>query len=207
MSVIPFRRRKIPYRFFNANFIIIGLNVLVFLVRIVFPDLAQWLVLRPQGLFEQASVWQLFSYHFVNLDIWLLVLNLLGLFFFGGPVEREMGSLEYLIFYFGIGVAAGLFTAGLFGLLGWDVPLFGSTMVLTAVLLAYATLYPDSVVYFMGIVPLRAPVVVLVYLGFIVLGFVLSNAWWGLVDLAGLVFGFAYVLVRYRSNPFKHLFR
>lgn len=209
MSIIPFRRRLIPYRFFNSNYIIIGANLLVFMILMLFQNLIPLLVLSPNGFFGDHAYWQLLSYHLVvpSNEIMVLVFNMLGLFFFGSPVEREMGSIEYLIFYFGIGLLAGLFSVFLFDWIGLQgAPIYGSTITIFAILLAYTAFYPDSVIYLMGIFPLRAPILVLIFIGIELLVIITGGHLESLVNLIGLVFSFIYIWIRYRTNPFRNLF-
>jgi len=207
MSIIPFRRRLITYRFFNANYFIIGANLLVFMILLVVPDLTSYLALTPLGFFDFHEYWQLLSFHLVHLDLMTLVFNLLGLFFFGSQVEREMGSVEYLLFYCGIGIVSGFLSVVIFNAVGLgSLPIYGSTTTVFGVLLAYAAFYPDSVIYLMGIVPLRAPFLILIFIGLAIIMIVFSARWSNLVNMIGLVVSYIYIYIRYRTNPFRNLF-
>jgi membrane associated rhomboid family serine protease len=81
---------------------------------------------RPRGLFTylfalrptailHGEVWQFVTYMFLHgaprgfgMSVLHLVLNLLGLFFFGREMEDTLGLRRFLILYFGCGVLAGL---------------------------------------------------------------------------------------------------
>jgi len=208
MSVIPFRRRLIPYQFFNANYIIIGINLFIFMLGLVFHWIPGALALSPVGFLDQQHYWQILTFFFTEVDIWALVFNLLGLFFFGNQVEKEMGSIEYLLFYFCTGIGSGLLSLVLYSVAGvYGVPILGSSATVFAVLLAFTAFYPDTIMYFFGIFPLRAPILVLIFVGFQVFSLVSS---WGpaaLTNLNGLLLAYLYMLIRYRTNPFKNFFR
>ncbi|HCC38110.1 MAG TPA: glpG protein, partial [Treponema sp.] len=93
-----------------------------------------------------------------------ILFNMLGLFIFGSQVERQMGSREFLLYYLVTGTLAGVFSFLLYYLTGaYGVILLGASGALFAVELAFAVLFPDSIIYIWGIIPLRAPVMVLGY--------------------------------------------
>jgi membrane associated rhomboid family serine protease len=75
--------------------------------------------------------------------------------------------------------------------------------------LAYAVFFPNAVVYIWGILPLRAPVMVL---GFTALEIFSSITGFGagvahLTHLAGFGFGWVYFLARFSISPWKALTR
>ena len=89
------------------------------------------------------------------------------------------------------------------------IPVLGASGAIYGLLLAYATLFPDSRLYIFGFFPLRAPVAVLLFAG-LALFSQLTNARSGvahLTHLAGFVFGYFYFLARMGINPIKVFFR
>jgi membrane associated rhomboid family serine protease len=137
-----------------------------------------------------------------------ILFNMLGLFIFGLHVERQMGSREFLLYYFVTGTLAGILSFAVYYLTGsfW-VALMGASGALFAVMLAYAVFFPDSIIYIWGILPIRAPVLVLGYtvleLFFSVRGTNTGVA--HLTHLAGFAFGWIYFLMRFSMNPWKRL--
>jgi len=119
-----------------------------------------------------------------------------------------MGSSEFLLFYFLTGILAGVFSFVVYYFTGaYGVVLMGASGALFAVELAYAVFFPDSIIYIWGILPLRAPVMVL---GFTALELFLSVT--GLnsgvahfTHLAGFVFGWLYFPVRFGMSPWRRL--
>ena len=147
---------------------------------------------------------------FVHGSIRHILFNMLALFIFGTPLERRLGSSEFLLYYFLTGTGAGLATLVVNWYTGLAVvPVVGASGAIYGLLLAYATLYPDSRLYVFGILPIRAPVLVLIFTGGALL-FLLTGTQNGvahLTHLAGFVFGYLYFLVRMGINPIKVFFR
>jgi membrane associated rhomboid family serine protease len=133
---------------------------------------------------------------------------MLALFIFGIQVEREMGSREFLLFYFITGTLAGVFSFCAYYLTGsFTVILMGASGAIFAVELAFAVFFPRSIIYIWGILPLRAPVMVLGFtaleLFFTVTG---NNSGVAhLTHLAGFGFGWLYLVIRLGINPWKRL--
>src|ERR1035437_5696798 len=54
------------------------------------------------------DLWQPVTYLFLHGGLWHLILNMLGLFFFGPETERAIGTRRFLALYFACGILAGL---------------------------------------------------------------------------------------------------
>ena len=54
------------------------------------------------------TVWQLVTYLFLHGGIWHLLFNMLTLWMFGSPLERDWGTRRFLKYYFICGIGAGL---------------------------------------------------------------------------------------------------
>jgi membrane associated rhomboid family serine protease len=153
-------------------------------------------------------VWQFFTYMFAHGGISHLLFNMLALFIFGTQVERQMGSREFLLYYLLTGALAGGFSFLVYWITGaYGVFLLGASGAIFAVQLAYATFSPNAVVYIWGILPLRAPVMVL---GFTILELLssvvgLRSGVAHLTHLAGFAFGWLYFLIRFGMNPWNSL--
>jgi membrane associated rhomboid family serine protease len=210
MNELPFHKRPLTYRFYNATLTLIILNVGLFLINILFPRTTVYLALTPYLVVRERAVWQVLTYMFVHGGTWHILFNMLALFIFGTPLERRLGSSEFLLYYFITGVGAGLATLVVNWYTGLAiVPVVGASGAIYGLLLAYATLYPDSRLFIFGILPLRAPIAVLLFAG-LALFFQLTGARNGvahLTHLAGLVFGYLYFLIRMGINPIKVFFR
>jgi membrane associated rhomboid family serine protease len=136
-----------------------------------------------------------------------IIFNMLGLLIFGIYVEKQMGSREFLLYYMLTGTLAGVFSFVAYSFNSPTVPLIGASGALFAVELAYAVFFPNSLIYIWGILPLRAPVMVLGFTAlelFFSLTGVRSNVA-HLTHLAGFAFGWIYFLVRFGVNPWRRL--
>ena len=203
-------RRPFRYRNDNVVFIIIGLNILVYLGELFFKNipLITYLSMIPLAVLRGGWVWQFITYMFVHdpRSISHLLFNMFALFIFGRQVENQMGSREFLLYYLLTGILAGIFSFGVYLFTGYFVvSLMGASGAIFAVQLAFAVLFPRSVIYLWGILPLKAPVMVL---GFTALEIILMVTGFGgnvahATHLAGFAFGWIYFMVRFGINPWR----
>jgi len=207
MSVI-----KQPFRYENNGTVywLIGINVLVFVAMyfLGFRRLTYYLSMIPGLVVQRGWVWTFVTYMFVHGGFSHILFNMFALFIFGTHVERQMGSREFLLFYFLTGTLAGIFSFVVYYLTGaYAVILMGASGAIFAVELAYAVFFPSSIIYLWGILPLRAPVMVL---GFTALELVssifgLSQGVAHLTHLAGFAFAWLYFVIRFGMNPWQRL--
>jgi membrane associated rhomboid family serine protease len=200
-------RRPFAYRYSNLALVLIGINVLLYILQRIYPPTTGYLALNPIAI-RMGWVWQFVTYMFAHGGISHLLFNMLALFLFGTQVERHMGSREFLLYYLLTGVMAGIFSFLVYWITGaYGVFLMGASGAIFAVQLAYATFFPNAVVFIWGILPLRAPIMVL---GFTVLELVSSiigirSSVAHLTHLAGFAFGWLYFLIRFGTNPWNSL--
>jgi membrane associated rhomboid family serine protease len=187
---------------------IIAANVLVFAATYVSPRLAWYLAMNPSAVLA-GWLWQPFTYMFAHTSFMHLLGNMLGLLFFGTQVERELGSREFLLYYLLAGLLSGLFSLAAYLVTGaHNVYLLGASGAVFAVLLAFATLHPEAQIYIWGVIPVRAPLMVIGY-AVIMLGsqlFGLGTSVAHLTHLAGFGVGWLYFLVRFGVNPARRFF-
>ncbi|MDR3336552.1 MAG: rhomboid family intramembrane serine protease [Treponema sp.] len=200
-------RRPFRYRYDNAVLYIIGINILVFILQQIMPQVSYYAALNPILIIRRRFVWQFFTYMFAHGGISHLVFNMLALFIFGAQVERQIGSKEFLLYYLLTGILAGVFSFGIYMLTGsYNVFLLGASGALFAVQLAYAVFFPNAVLYVWGILPLRAPVMVLGFTALEIFSsvFGLRSGVAHLTHLAGFAFGWIYFLARFNMNPWRY---
>ena len=203
-------RRPLRYQYYNATVALIIVNVVLFLLRYFVPQILLYLALTPVLVVQSHAWWQVVTYMFLHGGTWHLLINMLGLYMFGVPLERRLGSSEFLLFYFVTGIGAGLCTLVVYWFTGSALThVVGASGAILAVLLAFAAYFPDTRILFMLIIPMRAPVAVLVFaaatLFFLFTG--INRGVANLTHLAGLVFGYLYLLVRLGINPARVFFR
>ena len=205
-------RKPFQYRYSNVVLILILINGLVFLAEILmrnFPVIA-YLSMRPALVISKGYIWQFVTYMFVHdpRSISHILFNMFALFVFGVNVERHMGSREFLLYYFFCGIMAGIFSFAVYVFTGnfW-VALMGASGSTFAVQLAYAVFFPRSTIFLWGILPLKAPVMVLGFTALEVFFMFTGRA--GnvahITHLAGFAFGWLYFVVRFGIKPWREM--
>jgi membrane associated rhomboid family serine protease len=110
--------------------------------------------LVPQHVLVDRWVWQPVTYLFIHGGFMHLLFNLFALWMFGMPVEAQWGQAEFLKYYFlcGLGAAAASVAMAPHSL----VPVIGASGPVYGMLVAFAMLYPDAVVYLYFLIPVKA---------------------------------------------------
>ncbi|TAK54033.1 MAG: rhomboid family intramembrane serine protease [Bacteroidetes bacterium] len=137
-----------------VNYLIIGLNVLVFATQFLMGDFGEELYYyfgvvpaRITGAIEYGDVAPisfitLFTSMFLHGGLWHLLGNMLFLYVFGDNIEDRLGHFRYLVFYLIAGIAA----AGtqVFINPASEIPMVGASGAIAGVLGAYILLYPTA---------------------------------------------------------------
>jgi len=205
-------KRPFRYRNFGAVYWLIGINVLIFVAMRLLGQEFSYNMTIIMSMIPVAVmhgwIWTFVTYMFMHGSVTHILFNMLGLFIFGVHVERQMGSLEFLLYYFVTGILAGVLSFAVYVITGnYMVALMGASGALFAVELAFAVFFPNAIIYIWGILPLRAPIMVLGYTA-LELFFSLSGGRGNtahLTHLAGFAFGWIYFLVRFGVSPWRRL--
>jgi len=145
------RSRSLPV----MNYILIGLNALVFLFQASLSERGFNLLVRYFGLvpadfslLSPMSLLTVFTSMFMHGNWFHLISNMWTLYIFGDNVEDRMGHMRYLVFYLLGGTIAALTHVFFSPNLG--VPTVGASGAVAGVLGAYFVLFPAArVVTFM----------------------------------------------------------
>ena len=161
-------RRPFPYVYRRTALFIILINFAIFSLDFLYPRLSQYVhfygAMNPLLVVREHMYWQFISYMFVHQNIQHVFFNMLALLVFGINLEKAIGSREFLLFYLVCGALSGFFSFLVYWFTGYSqVFLLGASGAVYAVLFAYAGFFPRSVIYFWGIVPVPAPVLVFIY--------------------------------------------
>ena len=197
--------RRFRYTYSNVAIILIVINFIVFcLTEFLFPRLVYTLALVPSSVLYNHTYWQFVTYMFTHANVSHILFNMLALYIFGTACERRVGSKEFLLFYMLTGVLSGIASYISFYLSNTNVILLGASGAIYAVMLLFSVLYPRAVVYVFGLIPMRAPVLVVVY--FFIEFFsqlAVNDGVAHMTHLFGLLFAFLYIVIRMNVNPFK----
>jgi membrane associated rhomboid family serine protease len=211
------RSRRFPV----MNWILIGLNIYVFLyiLRLSPPDRERMLYLYgmiPTNLdwFQPITWTTLVTSMFLHGGWFHLLSNMWTLFIFGDNIEDRLGSIRYLIFYLIGGIIAGLMQAYAFP--NSNIPAVGASGAIAGVLGGYFLLFPRAKVVTLipiFIFPWLVEIPALIYLGF----WFISQLYTGIfslsmpagVDMAGIAWwahigGFLFGLLFVRFYLPKH---
>lgn len=199
-------RKPFKYTYFHASLFLIIINVLFYVALQFRPILYSYMALNDYNVIYAHAYWQFISYMFCHGSLSHLFFNMLALAFFGIPVEKTIGSKEFLLLYFVCGILSGFFSflVYLIPVFGMRVFLAGASGSIYSILFAYAVCYPRSTIYIWGIIPVPAPILVLIYAIIAIVDEVIfvSNVA-NITHLFGLLTAWLYFLVRMGIHPLK----
>lgn len=161
--------------------LLIAINLILFLVRIISPDFALNLALYPPEFWDRP--WTLVTCMFIHANIWHILANMITLYFFGSYLNRLLGTVKFLIVYF---------TGGILGSIAYlllpfsDLPAVGASGAIFALGGVLAVMRPKLRVI---VFPIPAPLPLwIAILGIFVIFSFLPNVAWQ-AHLGGLVLG------------------
>jgi membrane associated rhomboid family serine protease len=122
------------------------------------------LALAPVAVVYHFAIWQLVTYLFLHGGPWHLIFNMLTLWMFGSPLERDWGTRRFLKYYFICGIGAGLCDVLLNAALGhWNTRTIGASGAIYGLLLAFGVCYPEQTVLMNFLFPIKAKYMVMIY--------------------------------------------
>ncbi len=158
-------RRGVPL----VTYLLIGLNVLVFLGQLSFGDsfTIDWSVVPRRLLDSPLTDWvTIFSAMFMHAGLAHIGGNLLYLWIFGDNVEDRLGTWLFVVFYLACGVIATI--AQVVVDPSSTIPNLGASGAIAGVLGAYLILYPQQrVLVLFGYRTIPVPAVIVIGLWFV----------------------------------------
>lgn len=141
---------------------LILVNVAVFLLNLLFGDrenrVMSWLSLDQTTIRQPWEWWRMLSYAFAHdpARIFHILGNMLGLWFFGPPVEALLGRGRFLRFYLAAAFVGGL-TWSLHSLVAPSASgVLGASGAITAVIILFVLHFPHERVHLFGILGMPA---------------------------------------------------
>ncbi|OJF76461.1 MAG: glpG protein [Treponema sp. CETP13] len=199
-------RRPFQYTYTNATFIIIGINLLFYILNEIIPNSRIYTALNVTYVLQAHYYWQFITYMFTHANLSHIFFNMLGLFFFGIATEKTLGSKEFILFYLLIGFFSGLVSFLVYWVTGsYYTFLLGASGAVYGVLFLYAVLFPSSKIYIWGILPIPAPLLVAIYAG-IEIASQFMNTQSGIshmTHLSGFLFTWLYIRIRLGIKPWQ----
>lgn len=191
-----FRHDPIDFRSMPLSIkTLLALNAGMFLIQFLGYPLIGMFGLVPEQVakWPLPEFWRLATYLFLHGGFWHLVFNLFALWMFGMPVESQWGGREFLKYYFLCGVGAALISVALAP--HSSIPIIGASGAVYGLLVAFAMLYPDAVVYLYFLIPVKAAHMALLF-GAVEFFMGASSATPGVArfaHLGGMVTGYLYI--------------
>jgi membrane associated rhomboid family serine protease len=185
---------------------LIIINCVVFLLMLVGYRLVRDFGLTPT-LVKKGYIWQLFTYMFLHGGLFHLFFNMFVLWMFGPPIERQWGTRQFVKYYFYTGIGAGLFTFVLS--INSTIPTIGASGAIFGILVAYALMFPDSIIYLWFLFPIKAKYLVIIF-GILELIASVNYTPDGIghfAHLGGMVVGYLYLKSDWRTASFFRFFR
>jgi membrane associated rhomboid family serine protease len=169
-------------------------NVAVFVLQLLLPtSVIVFFGLVPALVWQEFYIWQLFTYQFFHGGLLHLLFNMLALWMFGCDLERRWGS-EFFTKYYMVSVIGGAILNVVLAP-SQMVPSIGASAGIYGILLAYGVLYPDQIIYFYFLFPMKMKYFVMI-IGAIALYSSAASGPSGIAHLAhvgGMLFGYLYL--------------
>ena len=153
------RRDNMPTPW-SVTIVLLVFNIVVFFLEYSNGDRSKsWVLdygaLSLDGL-KRGFIWQFITFQFLHGGMTHLVLNSLGLYFLGRPLEGMLGRRDFIKLYLFSGVLGGVLQT----LLGFIFPRFAGPMVgasagICGLIAAFSVLAPDSQIYLWFVLPIR----------------------------------------------------
>jgi membrane associated rhomboid family serine protease len=143
------------------------LNVVVFLLQnsALGGAIDKYGSLSVHTFINQLWLWQLVTYQFLHAGPGHIFWNMFGLWMFGRIVEVQFGTRRFLWLYLLSGMAGGLTECAFNVVMQWagvqgpdwlDVSVIGASAGVMGVIVAYAVRNPNSLIYIMFLLPVKA---------------------------------------------------
>jgi membrane associated rhomboid family serine protease len=126
-----------------------------------YGPMSAWLGVTVGGFWQ---LWRYVTFQFLHGGPWHIILNMLGLWLLGSPLEKRFGTKRFLVFYLSCGVVAGIayVMIGAIGGLPRNLPIIGASGGVYGIVLAAAVLFPHFRLLFLFFpVPIRLAAVVI----------------------------------------------
>jgi membrane associated rhomboid family serine protease len=147
---------------------IVFVNVGLYVLSLFTYNLIDWFGLTPEYVLGNGYFWQIFTYQFLHADVFHILFNMLWVWMFGVDLERRWGTIAFAKYYLIVGTTAGVATM-LVSLLpvpgaqmAYEGVTIGASGAVYGLMMAWAIVFPHRMIYFFGIVPIKAWVFALI---------------------------------------------
>ncbi|MFC4212989.1 rhomboid family intramembrane serine protease [Pedobacter lithocola] len=210
----------------NPLFLYIGINVILFLVVAIigiFVFLSGSNLSFKSWLFEYVALpasfaqlperfYTIFTYMFFHTDIFHILFNMLGLYWFGNIFMNFLQSRQFHFVYIAGGIFGGLFAVAFLNIFPVfadslsNVNIVGASAAVMAIIFAAATLVPNYTIMllFFGEVKIKWIALVYFILDFLSIGSL--NVGGSLAHIGGAILGFVYIKSLQNGSDWSKIF-
>jgi membrane associated rhomboid family serine protease len=168
--------------------------------------------LIPAAVIRNLELWRLVTYMFLHGGLFHILINMFILWMFGVAIAQAWGTKRFLFYYFMTGIAGGIFTT-IFQPSSL-VPTIGASGAIYGLLVAYAVMFPDQILYLYFLFPMKVKYAVILFVALEFFGSLGStpDGIGHLAHLGGAVVGFIYLKLDWRLkvwgrklSPFRYI--
>lgn len=158
--------------------------------------LGEYMTFIPYKAINELQIWRFFTYMFLHGGLSHILFNMFGLWMFGSQIESLWGQRPFLTYYITCGLG-GSVLYGIFNLAGMSAftPMLGASAAVFGILLAYGMTFPNNVILFMFVIPMKAKYFVILYGLIELFSIPSSNGVANLAHLGGMVTGFVFLWI------------
>ncbi len=195
MSYYRFRHQLTP-----GIRVLIIINTVIFVIGLLLPQLNRYLIvlggLVPELFLKKFYLWQPLTYMFLHGGFMHIFFNMFALWMFGTELERHWGTSFFMKFYFVSGIGAGILSAVIQP--ASTIPIIGASGAIYGILLGFAVMYPNRIVYLNFLVPIKVKYFVMIFAAIELMasmgGAGRQTGVAHLTHLSGMAFGYLYLL-------------
>ena len=180
--------------------VLIIINAVLFVLGMLAPQLNRFLIvtggLVPELFLKKLYLWQPFTYMFLHGGFMHIFFNMFALWMFGTELEWHWGTRFFLKYYFISGVGAGILSALIQPASG--IPIIGASGAIYGILLGFAIMYPNRVVYLNFLFPIKVKYFVMIFAAIELIASIggagMRTGVAHITHLSGMAFGYLYLL-------------
>lgn len=171
---MPYSSRSSVNRLRPSNRFPVGLkwllisNIAIFVLTFLLQNteitsLLRYFRLVPSDVVQSFAIWQMVTYLFLHAGIGHILWNMLALWMFGAEMERLWGTERFLQYYFacGVGTAVCIILCA-YAVGAPQIGTVGSSGAIYGLLLAYAISFPDRMILFSFLIPMKSKYFVMI---------------------------------------------
>jgi len=187
--------------------VLIMSNAVIFILGMLLPQLNRYMIvfggLVPEFFLKRFFLWQPFTYMFLHGGFMHIFFNMFALWMFGTELERQWGTRFFMKFYFISGVGAGILSALVQP--ASTIPIIGASGAIYGILLGFAVMYPNRVIYLNFLIPIKVKYFVMIFAALELMasmgGASLQDGVAHFTHLSGMIFAYLYLFwTQYRQK-------